>query len=106
MIASFHDFPVKPSRLSPLDTAVFVLFTFTAYQCFHHLERRFWVPLLLLCFITFLSILLAFATYGNAFTPVYRLSPIHPLARYPRPTISKTSKLWGPRHAKVLQELE
>lgn len=119
--------------MSPLDTAVFVLFTSfvshsststikhesiltgfqTAYQCFHHLEPRSQLPLLLLCVVVpallsipisyhvpwiFLSIPVAFSAYGSAlvsFTLVYRLSPWHPLAKYPGPAIAKTSKLWG-----------
>ena len=41
---------------------------------------------------------LAFTTYGGAlmfFTLVYRLSPFHPLAKYPGPVIAKTSKWWA-----------
>ena len=44
------------------------------------------------------AVLLAFVTYGSAltsFTLVYRLSPFHPLAKYPGPAIAKTSKLWA-----------
>jgi hypothetical protein len=41
---------------------------------------------------------LAFATYIGAlifFTLAYRLSPFHPLAKYPGPVIAKTSKWWA-----------
>jgi len=41
---------------------------------------------------------LAFATYTGAlilFTLAYRLSPSHPLAKYPGPVIAKTSKWWA-----------
>ncbi|KAF8258322.1 high nitrogen upregulated cytochrome P450 monooxygenase 2 [Lactarius quietus] len=102
------------STLNALNTAVLVLFTsFTAYQCFHHLEPRSKWPLIALLIVVpaLLSIPisyhvqwpptavpLAFATYGSAvisFTLIYRLSPFHPLAKYPGPVIAKTSKLWA-----------
>ena len=41
---------------------------------------------------------LAFATYAGAlilFTLAYRLSPSHPLAKYPGPVIAKASKWWA-----------
>jgi hypothetical protein len=41
---------------------------------------------------------LAFAVYLGAlilFTLAYRLSPFHPLAKYPGPVIAKTSKWWA-----------
>jgi len=41
---------------------------------------------------------LAFTTYISAlifFTLAYRLSPFHPLAKYPGPVIAKTSKWWA-----------
>ncbi len=40
---------------------------------------------------------LAFTTYIGAlifFTLAYRLSPFHPLAKYPGPVLAKTSKWW------------
>ena len=40
----------------------------------------------------------AFTTYIGAlifFTLAYRLSPLHPLAKYPGPAIAKTSKWWA-----------
>ena len=55
-------------------------------------------------------------TYGGAvisFTLIYRLSPFHPLAKYPGPAIAKTSKLWAAylcakgdltRHCKCLHD--
>ena len=75
------------------------------------------MPLLLLCFVvpallsipisshvprTSAAVLFAFVTYWSAltsFTLVYRLSPFHPLAKYPGPTVAKASKLWGSYHS-------
>ena len=75
------------------------------------------MPLLLLCFIapallsipisyhvpwTSAAVLIAFLTYWSAltsFTLVYRLTPFHPLAKYPGPAIAKASKLWGSYHS-------
>ncbi|KAH9035153.1 high nitrogen upregulated cytochrome P450 monooxygenase 2 [Lactarius deliciosus] len=101
-------------RMSLLDTGVIVLFTsFSSYQCFHHLEPRSKLPLTVLLFVVpallsvpisyhvpwpSAAVLLAFLAYGSAvtsFTLFYRLSPFHPLAKYPGPTIAKTSKLWA-----------
>ena len=84
-----------------------------SYQCFHHLEPRskwpyiallFVVPALLSIPVSYhvpwppAAVLLAFLTHGSAvisFTLMYRLSPFHPLAKYPGPAIAKTSKLWA-----------
>ena len=44
------------------------------------------------------TIPLAFTTYTAAlilFTLAYRLSPFHPLAKYPGPVVAKTSKWWA-----------
>ena len=44
------------------------------------------------------SVPLAFASYGSFlvfFTVSYRLSFLHPLAKYPGPMIAKSSKWWG-----------
>ncbi|KAI9447574.1 high nitrogen upregulated cytochrome P450 monooxygenase 2 [Lactarius indigo] len=44
------------------------------------------------------SLPLAFVTYGTclvSFTLIYRLSPLHPLAKYPGPIIAKSSKWWA-----------
>ena len=83
-----------------------------SYQCFHHLESRYNGPLIALLFVvpTLLSIpisyhvpwpaaavLSGFLTYGSAvkfFTLMYRLSPFHPLAKYPGPALTKMSKFW------------
>ncbi len=80
---------------------------------FRHFEPRSNFPLLiLLVFVpvflsipisyhvryAFASVPLAFASYIGSllfFTVAYRLSPFHPLAKYPGPTIAKTSKWWG-----------
>lgn len=74
------------------------------------------LPLLLLCFIIpallsvpisyhvrwpSVAVLLAFVTYGSAltsFTLMYRLSPFHPLSKFPGPALAKTSKLWASYH--------
>ncbi len=62
------------------------------------------------------AVLLAFLSYGGAvisFTLMYRLSPFHPLAKYPGPVMAKASKLWAAclsgtadmhRHHKSLHE--
>ncbi|KAH8990970.1 high nitrogen upregulated cytochrome P450 monooxygenase 2 [Lactarius akahatsu] len=47
------------------------------------------------------TVLLAFLAYGSAVTSlalIYRLSPFHPLAKYPGPAIAKTSRLWAAYH--------
>ncbi|KAI9447482.1 high nitrogen upregulated cytochrome P450 monooxygenase 2 [Lactarius indigo] len=44
------------------------------------------------------AVILGFLAHGSAvisFALIYRLSPFHPLAKYPGPTIAKTSKLWA-----------
>ncbi|KAI9445851.1 high nitrogen upregulated cytochrome P450 monooxygenase 2 [Lactarius psammicola] len=101
-------------RMSPVDVGVSVLLaSLTSYQCFHHLEPRSKLPLISLLFVVpaLLSVpisyhlpwppaavLLAFVAYGSAvasFAFMYRLSPFHPLAKYPGPAIAKTSKLWA-----------
>jgi len=46
----------------------------------------------------YIAVLLAFAAYWSGlafFTLAYRLSPFHPLAKYPGPFLSKTSKWWA-----------
>ena len=108
LVASF----VRHSTTIPDPPAV-LTYTKTAYQCFHHLEPRSRLPLLLLLYVTpaLLSIpisyhvpwpsaafLLAFVTYGSAvtsFTLMCRLSLFHSLAKYPGPAIAKTSSLWA-----------
>ncbi|KAH9029480.1 high nitrogen upregulated cytochrome P450 monooxygenase 2 [Lactarius pseudohatsudake] len=116
----------KLDRVSLLDTVSWVassLFplriltrTQTSYQCFHHLEPRSKLPLIALLFVVPVllsvpisyhvprpsaAVLLGFLAYGSAVTSFalfYRLSPFHPLAKYPGPAIAKTSKLWAAYH--------
>jgi hypothetical protein len=84
-----------------------------SHLIFRHLEPRsklsratllFVVPALLsqLIFYTgrslYAAVPLAFTTYIGAltfFTLAYRLSPFHPLAKYPGPVVAKTSKWWA-----------
>ncbi|KAH9001150.1 high nitrogen upregulated cytochrome P450 monooxygenase 2 [Lactarius akahatsu] len=103
--------------MSALDTGIFVLFiSFASHQCFRYFEARSKLPLVILLFVVpaLLSvpisyhapwppaaILLAFVAYGSAvasFALMYRLSPFHPLAKFPGPAIAKTSKLWAAYH--------
>ena len=81
--------------------------------CFRHLEPRSKLPLLVLLILVpsllsipisyhighpFASVPLSFSSYGSFlvfFTVSYRLSPLHPLAKYPGPVVSKISKWWG-----------
>ncbi|KAH9035155.1 high nitrogen upregulated cytochrome P450 monooxygenase 2 [Lactarius deliciosus] len=100
--------------LSAFDVTVITLTTsFVSHLYFRYLEPRSNLSLLvLLIFIpgllsipisyhvgyTFASVPLAFASYGGFlvfFTVSYRLSPFHPLAKYPGPAIGKISKWWG-----------
>ncbi|KAF8258059.1 high nitrogen upregulated cytochrome P450 monooxygenase 2 [Lactarius quietus] len=101
-------------RLSPFDVTLIALGTsFVSHLYFRHLEPRSNVSLLILLIFVptllsipisyhvrypFASVPLAFASYGTFlvfFTVSYRLSPLHPLAKYPGPVIAKTSKWWG-----------
>ena len=46
----------------------------------------------------YIAVLLAFAAYWSGlafFTLAYRLSPFHPLVKYPGPFLFKTSKWWA-----------
>ncbi|KAH9029481.1 high nitrogen upregulated cytochrome P450 monooxygenase 2 [Lactarius pseudohatsudake] len=100
--------------LSAFDVTIITLTTsFVSHLYFRHLEPRSNLSLLvLLIFIPALlsipisyhveyilvSVPLAFASYGGFlvfFTVSYRLSPFHPLDKYPGPAIAKTSKWWG-----------
>ncbi|KAF8269044.1 high nitrogen upregulated cytochrome P450 monooxygenase 2 [Lactarius quietus] len=81
-----------------------------SHLCFRYLEPRSTLPLVALlvfppallsvplsCHVRF-PISLAFITHGGFlvfFTLAYRLSPLHPLAKYPGPLIDKTSKWWA-----------
>ncbi|KAH9035424.1 high nitrogen upregulated cytochrome P450 monooxygenase 2 [Lactarius hengduanensis] len=93
----------KLDRVSLLDTGLFVLFT----SFLPLIALLFVVPVLLSVPISYhvpwpsAAVLLAFLAYGSAVTSfalLYRLSPFHPLARYPGPAIAKTSKLWAAYH--------
>ena len=81
--------------------------------CFRHFEPRSNLPLFILLILVpsflfipisyhvryaFAAVPLAFASYIGSllfFTIAYRLSPFHPLAKYPGQTIAKTSKWWA-----------
>ncbi|KAI0265784.1 high nitrogen upregulated cytochrome P450 monooxygenase 2 [Gloeopeniophorella convolvens] len=118
--------------LSPLDVGVLITGTsFIAHLCFRHFEPRAPLPLVALLIIAplllsvpishyvappSLAVAIAFTAYESLlvfFTIAYRLSPFHPLAKYPGPLISKTSKWWaayvtvrgdGQRYMKGLHE--
>ncbi|KAH9063317.1 high nitrogen upregulated cytochrome P450 monooxygenase 2 [Lactarius vividus] len=104
--------------MSALDTGIFVLFTsFASHQCFRYFEARSKLPLVTLLFVVpallsvpisyhvswpSAAILFAFIAYGSSVTSfalIYRLSPLHPLAKYPGPAIAKMSKLWAAYHS-------
>ncbi|KAI9445854.1 high nitrogen upregulated cytochrome P450 monooxygenase 2 [Lactarius psammicola] len=113
-LLSLAPFALLFQTLSTYDVTVITLATsLGSHLYFRHLEPRSNLSLLvLLIFIPALlsfpisyhvghplaSVPLAFASYGSFlvfFTVSYRLSPFHPLAKYPGPAIAKTSKWWG-----------
>ncbi|KAN0137395.1 Cytochrome P450 [Lactarius tabidus] len=114
-LLSFASFDWLFQELSPFDVTLIALGTsFVSHLYFRHFEPRsnlvslfillIFVPTLLSIPIsyhvgyTFFSVPLAFASYGCFlvfFTVLYRLSPLHPLAKYPGPVIARTSKWWG-----------
>lgn len=87
--------------------------SFVSHLCFRYLEPRTTVPLVALLVVLpvllslpisyhvrwpFAPIPLALVTYGTSlvsFTLAYRLSPLHPLAKYPGPVVAKTTKWWA-----------
>ncbi|KAI9447575.1 high nitrogen upregulated cytochrome P450 monooxygenase 2 [Lactarius indigo] len=87
--------------------------SFMSHLCFRYLEPRSTPGLLVLLVVLpvllslpisyhvrwpIASFPLAFVTYGTSllsFTLAYRLSPLHPLAKYPGPVIAKSSKWWA-----------
>ncbi|KAH9169509.1 high nitrogen upregulated cytochrome P450 monooxygenase 2 [Lactarius sanguifluus] len=90
--------------------------SFVSHLCFRYLEPRSKPPLVALLVVLpallslpisyhvqwpIASLPLAFVTYGTflvSFTLAYRISPLHPLAKYPGPIIAKSSKGKGDLH--------
>jgi O-antigen ligase len=52
----------------------------------------------------FIAVPLVFAAYWSClvlFIIAYRLSPFHPLAKYPGPVLAKSSKFWAAHHSAI-----
>ncbi|KAI0306837.1 high nitrogen upregulated cytochrome P450 monooxygenase 2 [Multifurca ochricompacta] len=104
---------IWPLRLANADFSLVDTSVLTSYLCFRHFEPQSTLPLLVLlvlipAFLTipisyhvqspYLAPPLAFLAYGCLlilFILAYRLSPFHPLAKYPGPVLDKTSKWWA-----------
>ncbi|KAH9959236.1 high nitrogen upregulated cytochrome P450 monooxygenase 2 [Russula dissimulans] len=103
-----------PESFSVLDVGVIVLTaSFASHLVFRHFEpSATWPRIILLLVIpallslpvsyivpwSYAALPLAFITYGSGlvfFILAYRLSPFHPLAKYPGPLIARTSKWWA-----------
>ena len=62
------------------------------------------IPISYLVRSPYTSLPIAFAAYWSGlvfFTLAYRLSPFHPLAKYPGPVLAKSSKFWAAYHSAV-----
>ncbi|KAI0265036.1 high nitrogen upregulated cytochrome P450 monooxygenase 2 [Gloeopeniophorella convolvens] len=100
--------------LSQVDVAVITLAAaFASHLCFRHFEPRNLLPIATLLGLVpallslpvsfhvnspFIAVLVAFAAYNSflvALTLAYRLSPLHPLAKYPGPVMARASKWWA-----------
>lgn len=106
-------YPANIGNLRMSHTAAVVASTsFIVYLIFKHIEPDRLTPLFLLlvlipsCLVPFvhlhtlnipLSVAATFALYYALillYITIYRLSPFHPLAKYPGPILNKLSKLW------------
>ncbi|KAH9026090.1 high nitrogen upregulated cytochrome P450 monooxygenase 2 [Lactarius hengduanensis] len=98
----------------PTLSVVVLSCSFVSHLCFRFLEPRSLSALVVLLVVlpvllslpisyhvrwpAIVSLPLAFVTYGTSllsFTLAYRLSPLHPLAKYPGPVIAKSSQWWA-----------
>ncbi|KAI0265867.1 high nitrogen upregulated cytochrome P450 monooxygenase 2 [Gloeopeniophorella convolvens] len=101
-------------RLSHADVALITLaVAFASHWCFRRFEPRTLLPIVTLLGLipallslpvsfhvnsSLIAVLVTFAAYNSllvTFTLARRLSPLHPLAKYPGPVIAKTSKWWA-----------
>ncbi|KAH9987800.1 cytochrome P450 [Russula vinacea] len=90
---------------SKLDAGVLVLATSLPRSQLSHVTLLIVIPALLSAPISYsvrssscIAFPLAFAAYWSCLvfvTLTYRLSPFHPLAKYPGPVLAKSSKWWG-----------
>ncbi|KAH9983064.1 high nitrogen upregulated cytochrome P450 monooxygenase 2 [Russula compacta] len=103
-----------PQSLSKLDVGVVVLATsFVSHLIFRHFEPHSTLARVTLLIVApallslpisyavpwpYATLPLAFAAYGTGlifFTLAYRLSPFHPLAKYPGPVLARSSSWWA-----------
>ena len=62
------------------------------------------IPISHLVQLPYIALPIAFAVYWSGlvfFTIAYRLSPFHPLSKYPGPVLAKSSKFWAAYHSAV-----
>ncbi|KAH9971364.1 high nitrogen upregulated cytochrome P450 monooxygenase 2, partial [Lactifluus volemus] len=77
---------LEPRSTSSLIALLFLVPSLLSVPIYHVIQR------------SFAAVALAFTTYGTSlifFTLAYRLSPFHPLAKFPGPILPKLSKWWG-----------
>ncbi|KAF9058884.1 hypothetical protein BDP27DRAFT_1239864 [Rhodocollybia butyracea] len=75
----------EPASFAPIYLAVLGIPALPTFILSHHVASP--VYAVLIAYPSFYALVLLSIT-------LYRLSPFHPLARYPGPTIAKVSKLW------------